>query len=169
LNIQGNVTYTIVPSSNSCMGASQTHVITVNPLPLVTNASMSQVMCSGGTSSNVNLVSNVGGTTFSWIATPSSPSITGYQPSGTNTIPQQTILNSSTTPGTVTYTITPTSNFTPTCNGTTANYVITVNPVPTITSSLSEAVCSGQPFTYPITSNLGDTWYTWSRAAVTGI
>jgi len=169
LNIQGNVTYTIVPSSNSCMGASQTHVITVNPLPLVTNASMSQVMCSGGTSSNVNLVSNVGGTTFSWIATPSSPSITGYQPSGTNTIPQQTILNSSTTPGTVTYTITPTSNFTPTCNGTTANYVITVNPVPTITSSLSEAVCSGQPFTYPITSNLGGTSYTWSRAAVTGI
>ncbi|MBK7213379.1 MAG: hypothetical protein IPH88_08845 [Bacteroidales bacterium] len=169
LSVQGNVTYTVIPSNSGCTGVSKTHIVTVNPLPLVTNGSLAQAICSGATSTNVNLVSNVAGTTFTWLATPSSGNVTGYQPSGANTIPPQTISNSGTTPGTVTYLITPTSNFGPACTGISSNYVTTVNPIPAITSSLTGAVCSGQNFNYLITSNLAGTTFNWTRAAVAGI
>ena len=170
LSTQGIVTYAVTPTFNGCVGTSASHIATINPLPLVTNASMSQTICNGATSANVNLLSNVAGTSFAWIATPSSLSITGYTPSGsTASIPSQTIYNSQATPGIVTYQIIPTSNFVPSCPGTAANYKITVNPSPTITSSLNEAVCSRQPFTYIIAADLAGTTFTWSRAAIAGI
>lgn len=169
LAAQGTVTYHVTPSNSGCAGTIQNHVVMINPLPLVTNTPMTQTICSGALTSNVNLLSNVAGTTFTWIATPSSPAITGYQPSGFGTIPPQTLLNSSLTPGTVTYQIIPTSNFGPACQGTAANYIITVNPIPSVTSSLMEAVCSNQPFSYTITSDVAGSTFAWSRAAVAGI
>jgi len=169
LSAQGTVTYAVTPSFNGCTGSIASHVITVNPLPLVTNPTMSQDICTGATTANVNLLSNVSGTSFTWTATPSSAAITGFQNSGGNTIPPQTITNSSLVPGTVTYQIIPTSNFGPDCQGTAANYIITINPLPSVTSNLASAVCSGQPFNYTLTSNLAGSSYTWSRAAVAGI
>jgi len=169
LSVPGTVTYTVTPAFSGCNGSTANHVVTINPLPLVTNATMSQTICTGTASANVNLLSNVAGTTFSWIATPSSAAITGFQASGSNTIPSQTLFNSSATSGSVTYQIIPTSNFGPNCPGTPANYIITVDPSPSVTSSLNSAVCSGQPFNYTITSNLPSTTFTWSRSAVAGI
>jgi len=169
LTIQGTVTYVVTPSFNGCNGPGASHVVTVNPLPKVTNSPMSQIICSGATSANVNLLSNVAGTSFSWIATASSAAITGFQASGGNTIPPQTIYNSTSTPGNVTYQIIPTSNFGPSCQGTPASYTITVNPLPSITSSLSAELCSGQSFNYSISSNIPGTSFTWTRAAVAGI
>ncbi len=169
LSTQGTVIYTITPTFNGCIGSNANHTVTINPRPQVTNASMSQTICSGSNSSNVNLISNVAGTNFTWIATPSSAAISGFIPSGGNTIPLQTIFNSSSTPGTVTYQVIPTSNFGPACAGTSADYIINIDPLPVITSSVNEAVCSGQAFTYNITSNQPGSSFTWSRAAVAGI
>jgi len=170
LLVQGTVTSSVTPSYSGCIGNISSHIVTINPRPIVTNASMSQTICNGATSANVNLLSNVAGTSFTWIATPSSGAITGYITSGvTASIPPQTINNNGTTPGTVTYQIIPTSSFGPNCSGTTANYTITVNPSPTITSSLNAAVCSGQPFSYTISADLAGSTFTWSRVAVTGI
>lgn len=169
LSVQGTVTYTVTPRYATCNGTSTGHVVTINPLPTVSNASMAQTVCNGGTSANVNLLSNVAGTTFTWTATASSAAITGFLPSGGNTIPSQTLSNSSTVAETVTYHVIPTSNFGPNCDGTPRDYIITVNPSPVVTSSLTQAVCSGQPFNYTITSNLVGSSYTWSRAAVAGI
>ena len=169
LSAPGTVSYTVTPSFSGCIGSNSSHIATINPLPVVTNTSMAQDICSGATSANVNLLSNVAGTSFSWIATPSTMAIIGFQASGGNSIPPQTIFNNSTTPGTITYQITPTSNFGPNCEGTIANYTITVDPIPSITSSLISAVCSGQPFTYTISSNLVGDSYTWSRDTVAGI
>lgn len=170
LSLQGTVTYALTPSFTGCNGNIVSHIVTINPRPLVTNASMSQTICNGATSSPVSLLSNVAGTSFTWIATPSSGLITGYTSSGSSSsIPSQSIYNTGTTPGTVTYQIIPTSNFGPNCSGTTAIYTITINPSPTITSILNSVVCSGQPFTYSITADLTGTTFTWARAAVNGI
>lgn len=169
LNIQGNVTYSVTPTFNGCLGTAKNHIVTVNPLPLVTNSPMTQAICSGTNTALVNLTSNVVGTTFAWTANPSGAAITGYQASGTSSIPVQTLLNSALIPGTVTYQIIPTSNFGPACQGTAANYITTVNPIPSITSSLAEAVCSAQPFNYSIISNIPGSTFTWSRATVSGI
>ena len=169
LTTQGTVTYIVTPSYSGCTGSNASHVVTINPRPVVTNATMSQAICTGATSSNVILLSNVAGTSFTWIATPSSADITGFQTNGGNTIPPQTIFNSSITPGTVSYQIIPTSTFSPNCQGTTAIYTITVNPTPSINSSLISAVCSGQPFSYAITSDLAGGSYTWTRATTPGI
>ena len=169
LVIPGNVSYTVIPTYNGCSGTSATHIATVNPIPVVTNASMSQTICNGATSSNVNLLSNVAGTTFTWIATSSSASVSGFMASGGNTIPAQTIFNNGITAETVTYQIIPTSNFNPACPGTPAIYTININPSPAVNSSLVSEVCSGQPFSYTIGSNLSGTTFTWSRAAVSGI
>ena len=170
LSAQGTVTYAVTPSYAVCTGNTTSHIVTINPRPLVTNASMSQTICNGATSSPVNLLSNVAGVSFTWSATPSSGLISGYSTSGsTSIIPSQTITNTGSSPGTVTYQIKPTSNFGPNCSGTTANYTVTVNPSPTITSTLNSVVCSGQPFTYSITADIAGTTFTWSREAVTGI
>jgi PKD repeat protein len=167
---QGTVTYAVTPSFSGCTGTSASHIVTINPLPSVINATLAQTICNGAISANVNLLSNVAGTTFTWVASPSSAAITGYTSSGNSSfIPTQTIFNSTNTAGTVTYKIKPTSTFGPNCPGNDVNYIITVNPSPNITSSLNEAVCSGQPFTYNITADLAGTTFTWSRAAVTGI
>jgi len=169
LNVPGTVSYSVMPSYMGCNGTAKSHIVTINPLPQVTNASMAQTICSGTSSSTVNLTSNVAGTSYTWVAIPSSGAITGYQASGVNIIPAQTIFNSALTPGTITYQIIPSSNFGLSCAGTSANYTITVNPSPVIKSSLSEAVCSGDPFVYTITSDLAGTNFSWSRAVVTGI
>jgi len=169
LLIPGTVTYTVTPTHSGCTGPTASHLITINPAPVVNNASMSQTICSGATSPVVVLLSNVAGSTFSWTATPSSSAITGYQASGGNNIDAQTISNSGTTAGSVTYKVIPQSNYSPSCPGIPADYIINVIPNPSINSSLAESVCSGQPFNYTLTSNIAGSTFTWSRAAVSGI
>jgi gliding motility-associated-like protein len=46
---------------------------------------------------------------------------------------------------------------------------VTVNPVPSITSTNTGTVCSGTPLNYTMTANLAGTTYTYSRNAVAGI
>jgi len=169
LAITGTVTYTIIPSANGCTGTPVSHVITVNPIPVITNSPLTQALCSGSANTPVILTSNVVGTTFSWTATASSPAISGYTASGSATIPAQFLFNSNSTPGTVTYHIIPTSNIGLNCQGVPADYIITVNPLPSITGSLNESICSESVFNYTITGNIAGSTFTWSRAAVPGI
>lgn len=121
------VPYHITPSINGCGGSVYIYNLTVKPTPRVTNASLSQVVCS--TSSSVAIVpeSNVTGATFAWTAT-ASPGITGFIPSGAGTIPAQTLRNALPGSGTITYKIRPSFDG---CIGVAANYVTTVlNQVP---------------------------------------
>ncbi|NDP20467.1 MAG: hypothetical protein GZ091_05255 [Paludibacter sp.] len=101
--------------------------LTVNPIPTVTNTSLTQTICSGTSTASVTLTSDVAFTTFAWTAS-TSTAITGFTTSGTETIPVQTLINpSNSTAGTVTYVITPTANG---CAGAAVNYEVTVNPEP---------------------------------------
>ncbi|TSA24239.1 MAG: hypothetical protein D4R67_12205, partial [Bacteroidetes bacterium] len=166
---QGTVTYTIYPTANGCPGTAATHIITVNPSPGVTNTPLSQAICSQWTTTPVILTSNVPGTTFTWLAIPSSTSVTGFIPSGGDTIQAQTITNSSVVPQTVTYRIVPEFTGNTSCPGDTTDYVVTINPIPQVTSILFDSVCSDNTFNYTITSSVANSTFTWLRAAVTGI
>ena len=138
--LTSNITY-YVQDSNSCgANPSRTSIaVTVNPLPSVTNSPLFQTICSGSNTTLVTLTSNVSGTTFNWAAT-ATPGVSGFLTSGTNTIPVQTIYNSGTIQGTVTYAITPTAAG---CPGSVTVYTILVSPLPNPIISGAVAVCVG--------------------------
>ncbi len=166
-------TYTVsLTVSNEC-GVSTTanEVFVINDVPTLANTPLTQTICSGLPTALVNLTSNPTGATFSWTAT-ATPGITGYTSSGTNTIPVQTLVNSGTTSGTVTYAVTPKIG---TCTGVTTNYVITVNPAPQITAQpVSSSVCQNgtpTPLTFTLSGVTGTPTYQWysnSLASNTG-
>ena len=163
---QGTVTYEITPSLNGFVGPATPYTVLVNPVPAVTNTPLSQTICSGGSTANVSLLSNVSGTSFTWYAMASG--VTGFAASGTNTIPVQTLTTTGTVPGTVTYNITPVAN---NCTGPVTVYTVNVNPVPTVTnSSLTQTICSGGATTLvPITSNVSGAAFTWTATGTTGV
>ena len=109
-----------------------TYILTVNPIPTITNTPLAQTICSGTSTLLVNLTSDVASTTFEWTAS-TDTAIAGFTTNGTNIIPAQTLSNpNNSAAGTVTYVITPKANG---CTGTAVNYVVTVNPE-TITSTI---------------------------------
>ncbi|MFC3416747.1 beta strand repeat-containing protein [Algoriphagus hitonicola] len=163
---RGSVTYSITPSANGCTGPSVDYTIYVDPLPTVTNAVMSQTICSGETTEEVYLTSDVASTSFAWTATATS-GVTGFTTNGTGPIPAQTITTSENSPGTVTYEITPTAN---TCAGPIATYTIQVNPIPTITNSeLDQTICSGESSSQvDFTSLVDGTTFDWTVVSSSG-
>ncbi|WP_028786297.1 T9SS C-terminal target domain-containing protein [Terrimonas ferruginea] len=116
--------------------------VTVNPRPVVTAIPAINPLCSGQ-NPNIALNSSVTGTTYTWTAS-TVPSITGVSAgSGTGPI-SQTLTNSATLPGTVSYNITSTANG---CTSTPVNSVITVNPLKTATQNIT--ICTNQlPYTW---------------------
>ncbi|MCI9844382.1 PKD-like domain-containing protein [Flavobacterium pectinovorum] len=124
---QGTVTYVITPTANGCPGTAVNYTILVNPRATVTNTTLTQTICSGGSSTAFTPTSGVSGTTYGWTASATS-GVSGFTTSGSGDIPNQAISTTETVQGTVTYVITPTANG---CPGTAINYTILVNPRPT--------------------------------------
>jgi len=56
-----------------------------------------------------------------------------------------------------------------TCTVTRTKVNVVVNPLPQITSLPSANICSGEPQTYTITSNMASATFVWKRAVVAGI
>ncbi|WP_426667208.1 PKD-like domain-containing protein [Mucilaginibacter sp. McL0603] len=141
------VTYTILPTYNSCPGIPFMLRVTVHPLPVITATAPSPV-CSGvAGNGTVTLSSNVAGTTYTWTST-ASAGITGntnqVTPLLTSSI-NNTLVNSALTAGTVTYTITP---YNGTCPGTPATVNIIVEPTPKTPSAGSDAeICASTTYT----------------------
>ena len=161
---QGSVVYPVTPTANGCAGSAVNYTILVNPLPDVI-VPAAQTICSGQTSVLVTLGSNVAGTTYAWTA--SSAVVTGFTPSGTGSIPAQTLINSSATPGTVIYTITPTANG---CAGPAVNYSITVNSAPTVSFSIAnQTICSGQTSALVTLTSLAGATIAWTCVPPAGI
>ena len=161
----GTATYSITPTANGCDGTIVNVVITVHPIPIALATPSSQNICSGS-STTIALSSNVTGTTFATtvIVSPAG-SITGTSNGSGNSI-SQTLINATAFQATATYTITPTANG---CPGNPITVVVTVNPIPALTSPLSTSVCESNLFTYIPTSNIPSATFVWARAAVLGI
>ena len=143
LNSFGTYSITVILGSNCGTPASDTVTVSLGQTPIITNTTTSQTMCSASASTEFTTVSDVAGTTFSWIAT-ENENLSGYTSTGTTAaIPAQTITNNTNTDQDLVYTITPIADG---CAGTPFDYTITVNPVPIIADK-DETICSTETFT----------------------
>ena len=166
----GTVTYVITPTgpaTTSCVGTPVNFVVTVNPIPTITNATLTQAICSGS-SATFTPTSGVVSTTFGWTASLTSGTVTGFGASGSGNI-SNVLTNSTSSIGTVTYLVTPTGPATTSCVGTPVNFVVTVNPIPTITNAtLTQAICSGSSATFTPTSGVVSTTFGWTASLTSG-
>ncbi|NQV01875.1 MAG: hypothetical protein HQ542_04470, partial [Bacteroidia bacterium] len=158
----GTVTYHVLPTLNSCNGAVQDIVISVDPLPDVLINSTTPSICSGETT-NILLTSTVPSTVFNRTATASSPNLSGYSPTGTGDI-LETISNSGFTTETITYSIMPTVNGCTPVSPT--NYIVTVYPIPdVIITSTTPSICSGETTDILLSSSVTGTTLNWTAIA----
>ena len=154
----------------TCDGATKTFTITVNPQPQVTQPA-DLTVCNTATATVNFATTNTGGTTtYSW--TNSNTAIGLLTATGSGNL-SFTATNSGTSPISSTVVVTPhftNSSGGPSCDGPTKTFTITVNPTPTLNSTLTPAaICSGSLFSYTPTSLTTGTTFTWTRALVTGI
>ncbi|MBU3660515.1 MAG: PKD domain-containing protein [Flavobacteriales bacterium] len=153
------VTYSVTPTSTSgsCIGTSQSILVTVNPLPSMTSAT-STTICSGATLNHV-LTSDIP-SNYSWVATDNT-NISGESLTAqTNSSITNTLTNSSSSIQTVTYTITPTS-IGGSCVGNAQTLTVSVVPTVVITNVTSKTICSGTAVGISLTSNVPSA-YSWS-------
>jgi hypothetical protein len=156
--IPETATYTVTPSHNGCTGASFQVVVNINPRPSV--AAQSATICSGETFT----IAPTGvptGTTYTWSAPSISPtgSVTGGTANGTASPNISQLLNASAT-GQATYAVTPRSG---SCNGTTFTAAITVNPLPSFTSSgTNPTICNGTDGSILLGGMVVNTAYSYS-------
>jgi len=127
-------TITVTPTLAGCPGPAQSFTITVNPIPSV-NQPGDVTVCSGAP-----VVANFTGSpgaTFDWVN--NNPAIgLGASGSGslnfvTANVVGQEVAN---------ITVTPSING---CLGSPLNFLITVNPIPTVAGPPNQAVCAGEP------------------------
>jgi uncharacterized protein (TIGR02145 family) len=161
--LPGTVTYFITPHANGCDGHIYSFVVTVKPVPIITN-SVNPAICSGFTT-NIVLQSNLLGTTYSWTATGSSLNVTGYS-NGSGNIITQTLVNSGFSIETVQYTVTPTNNG---CTGSGSGITVTVYPVADANSSpTSQVLCSADKTSFTLSSHVAGTTFTWTATGSSG-
>lgn len=136
-------TYTVsLEVTNECgISTTATTSFEVFEKPVITNSNLTQEICSGQNTTQIDFVTSDNTTTYSWVATASS-GISGFTASGnSDNIPSERIINNNNTTGTVTYTVIPNLNG---CEGESINFVITVNPAPLITQQpISSEICIG--------------------------
>jgi len=146
-------TYTVVETITAT-GCTNTHsvTVTVNPLPSAT-AGADRAICFGtGTTLGAAAVT---GNTYSWTSVPA-----GFTSTTANPYVSPTV--------TTTYTVVETITATGCTN--THSVVVTVNPIPVLSSTLTPAaICSGSTFSYTATSTTPGSAFGWSRGTLAGI
>ena len=163
------VTYVITPSLNGCTGPSVNFVVTVNPTPTTQPDKTAETICDNGTTSIDLTAGGVAvtagtGTSYTWTVT-NNPDVDGEagDASGTLTVINQTLDNTTNTTQTVTYTVTPMAN---SCPGPNTDIVVTVRPEPTFTNAGTEAICSGDQLNFEPLGDVGSTNFNWTTSAV---
>ena len=162
-------TYLVTPLSNGVTGTPFSVTVTINPQASITALNTST--CSGAGFNVTPLNSTNGivptGTLYSW----SAPNVTGGLTGGSasvNAVNINGILsNTLSTTQTATYFVTPVSG---NCTGTAFTVTVSVNPIPTLSSTLSPtAVFGGALLSYTPTSATNGTIFNWTRPAVSNI
>lgn len=163
-NITNTATYTVTPSSNSCVGNTFTLAVTINPVPAIDN--ITETICSTG-SFSVAPSSVPSNTTYTWGAPVTFPfgSVVGSSPQvfPSSTI-SQVLVNSTNSTGQAEYTITPQSG---SCTGPSFKVTVIVGvPLPFMPDQVAQ-ICSGTSFDVTPSSSRAGTTYTWSVPVVT--
>jgi len=154
--ISGTITVTPVYTNAgvTCTGTPRTFTITVNPIPTV-NAVANFAACHNTTAAAAFSGATTG-TVFNW--TNSNPAI-GLPASGSGNI-SFTALNTTSAPVTATITVTPSfTNGGTTCVGTPTSFVITVNPLPVVTTgALPGRICVSDTLVRLNGTPVGGSW-----------
>jgi large repetitive protein len=151
-----------------CTGASQSHFITVNPVPQL-NPIDGIVVCSSQLIGDISITSPNNpqpSVTYQWETVNAPAALINYIPSGTTAvIPQQTIINTTNVTQLLTYAVQP---FFDGCAGAVQTFDIEVQPAPQI-ADIEVEVCSEAAVDLPLTffSTQGnvvpeDTGFTWT-------
>lgn len=170
-NQVATVTYLVTPIAGICSGNPFTVEVLVYPKPSVVFDLANQTICNETDTSLVTLSSSTPGTiSFSWTASVP-PGITGAILSGTDTIPVQNLINSTTSPLTIDITAIGTFNYNGSgCNGPSSIYSITVNPTLLSSGTISSYNGYGVSFfgatdgfiDLTVTGGSGVYTYTWT-------
>ncbi|TWI97273.1 gliding motility-associated-like protein [Mucilaginibacter frigoritolerans] len=159
-----NTTYYVQANNNGCISPRTQVNVSVTPVPDITSGA-TQNICSGN-ALNYTITASMPNATFLWsraaIAGISNAAVTS-QTSGTIT---ETLINTTGHLINVTYVITA---FNGSCPGPSLNYVVTVYPIPVVTSPPTYTICDYSVVNYTVTFNTPGTTFAWSRAAVNGI
>ena len=161
------VRYVYTLAANGCTNPTTFNVdVVVNPMPSLTSTLTPPAICSGSAFSYTP-ASGTSGTSFGWTRA----TVAGITPVGPTSgagDPNETLTNTTAAPVTVRYVYTLAANG---CtNPTTFNVDVVVNPMPSLTSTLTPpAICSGSAFSYTPASGTSGTSFGWTRATVAGI
>jgi hypothetical protein len=166
----GTVNYFVTPTSQAgCVGNAGTIQVIVNPLPVVVFTSgTSKTICSG-TLTNIPLSANLSSSFTYTPATITSLGLISGQASGATALINDTLRNSSNSVvDSIAYNViaTNTSGST-TCIGKPKAVVVRVNPLPVITSKVTDSVCSQSATATPLAASVPST-FEWSIGTVTG-
>ncbi|WP_020526091.1 immunoglobulin domain-containing protein [Cytophaga aurantiaca] len=161
-----NVDYIITPTATSsgCVGDPFTLTVTVNPKPSITSSATTTV-CSG-VALNYVITSSVP-SSYNW-SRALKAGITPNTGSGLTSPITETLTNSTVSPITVDYIITPTAT-TGGCAGSPFTLTVTVNPAvtPSVTATVSPtgAICAGTSITFTATPTNGGAApiYQWNK------
>lgn len=153
-----NTVYTLTETITAT-GCTRTNSVTVtaNQVLVVTITPPAQTICSGQ-STNIQLSSNIIGTTYTWSPVLLSGSSTTGFSAGSGPLIAQTITNNSGGPSVVQYTITANSG---TCANSLNTVNITINPLPvrpTISAGGPVAFCLGGSVVLTSSSATGNQW-----------
>lgn len=157
-------TYIVVPSVGGIPGVPFQLTVTVNPLPVLSNAPVSPAVCSG-LPFNYTPQSATSGTNITWSRGPVA-GISNTAGLGTGSVSEILTNTTVNTALTVNYVFTLIANG---CSNTQTVPLI-VNPLPVLSSPLTVSpICSGSNFNYTPTTLAANPSFTWSRAVVAGI
>ena len=139
----------------SCSGDSSGYSITIHPQPYLLTFNDTAI-CNGG-----SILYNLAGTvaaSYTWSASNNSAISGAAQTPQTNPILAQTLVNSSSTPQQITYTISPTSGFG--CVGPDSSIVVTVQPDVQLSVPATMEICSGSPLNAILNANVASN-FSW--------
>ncbi len=163
-----SVVYSITPAGpapNTCTGTPVDFIVHVDPSPAITNAALTQSICTGGTVS-ITPQFNVTGATFTWTATSALGTSNGFTASGSGPNPiSEVVNNTGTLTDTIRYVLTPSSPLLA-CTGTNTTFIAIIDPIPTITNvNLHQIVCSGTAGSISPTSNVTGASYSYTATS----
>ena len=145
-----------------CADIQKSVTIKISPVNNITSVSSAQV-CSGNML-GYGITSSVAGSTYSWTASLTSGTASGFK-NGSGSIINDLLTNNTGTPAVISYIITPQANG---CTGNPFTLAVTVNSQSTVTAvAASNTVCNGSAAVITLTPNFAGILYTWT-SAVTG-
>ena len=123
------VTLTMTASNGGCASSTATFTLTISPTPALSNQSSTQ--CSSVTFTYTPSGGIIpSGTSYSW-STPTGSGFSGSSGAGSGGSITDNLVNTTSSPVTATYSVTPTAG---SCTGTAFNVAVTLNPSPSAAS-----------------------------------